>query len=103
MNCSCAATLRWLCDHGAPHACAQRKARRAEINWTEADWLRHFDEEERLFCPRLPFPVAQKIRDDHARFRAQLRASGKLDLEEMRQHAALEDKWSNYLFSRDRD
>jgi hypothetical protein len=102
MRCSCSATLRWLCEHGARHACAQRKEQRAELHWSAEDWLEHFDEEERLFCPRLPAPVAAKIREDHRRFRAQIRASGQVDLREMSDHAALEDKWASYLKARER-
>lgn len=102
MRCSCSATLRWLCEHGAAHACAQRKEQRAEIHWSAEDWLEHFAEEERLFCPRLPAPVARRIEDDHRRFRAQLRATGQVDLREMSAHAALEDQWASYLKNRAR-
>lgn len=102
MQCSCSATLRWLCEHGAPHACAQRKAQRAEAHWTAGDWLAHFDEEERIFCPRLPPGVAQRIRDDHKRFRAQIRVYGRIDMAQMADHAALEDQWAARLASRTR-
>lgn len=102
MQCSCSATLRWLCRRGARHACVQRKAERAEAHWSAADWLAHFDEEERLFCPLLPPDVAQRIRDDHKRFRAQIRVYGRVDMAQMKEHAQLEDRWADRLFARER-
>ena len=97
MLCACSKTLAWLCQHGGSHSCAQKSKQRGEQVWTSADWLRHFDEEERLFCPYLPAAVADRIRADHARFRGQLRAHGRVDMLEMRDHAALEDEWATVL------
>jgi hypothetical protein len=101
-NCNCTKALSFLVRLGAIHT-ARMHAAKAAINpnrWMPEDWYAHMDEEERLFFPLLPEPVAAQLIEEHHQFDRELKIYGRITSDTiLEQHSAAEDAWAEYLMT----
>lgn len=93
-GCSCGVAIKRLVELGAPHAKRMHLAGIPESNWSVADWLTHFSEEEKYLFPLFPNYVRRMLTTHHVTFRRQLRAFGRVDASLMRRHASIEDTFA---------
>lgn len=93
-ECPCKKTMRILLKLGAKHAAAMHRNPVAE--WSIADWLMHFAEEEEILIPLLrkayAFAEADKILEEHRIFRKQVQLYGRMFGPALRRHGLYEDR-----------
>jgi len=88
--CKCIVMMEILTKLGAVHAAAMHRQGAKISDWSNADWLTHFQEEEKYVLPLLPPDVAKYIFDEHEALRAQIKVFGKI------KNDALLDEHSDY-------
>lgn len=93
MACSCKVMAKVLERLGAKHAAKMHRELGSGHEWSNEDWLLHFDEEERYVLPYLPKPIADRIYLEHEIMRAQIKIYGKITNKKLLdEHAQLEDR-----------
>lgn len=88
--CKCIVMMEILTKLGAVHAAAMHRKGGSPSDWSNADWLTHFQEEEVYVLPLLPPDVAKHIFDEHEAMRAQIKVFGAI------KNDALLDEHSKY-------
>lgn len=101
-SCNCPQAITLLMRIGAPVS-AQMHAAEAEkstTEWTTQDWLCHMREEEERLFPLLPPLVAEKLAQDHNRFRMELSIYGDIkSVTLLGMHFDSEEEWCQALLS----
>lgn len=93
MACTCKMMAKVLERLGAKHAAKMHRELDSGREWSNEDWLLHFDEEERFVLPHLPKPIADRIYLEHEIMRAQIKIYGKITNKKLLEgHAQLEDR-----------
>lgn len=92
-GCSCAFTLGWLANQGAPHAQRMRREKKPEGAWSTNDVLTHLDEEEHHFKGKMRADRYAAILRHHAIIRNQIKNFKQVNQQFFKYHAELEDKW----------
>ena len=99
-SCNCPKALTLLVHLGAIHAARMHAAdaEKSPSHWSTEDWDQHFREEEDLFFPLLPEPVAAQLLEEHQQFRMEMGIYGAIKAEALlSQHFHAEEQWAEYL------
>lgn len=99
-GCSCAFTLAWLAEQGAPHAQRMRREKKAEGSWSNEDVLAHLAEEEIHFKGKMRSDRYATVVLHHAIVRNQIRDFKQVNQKFFKYHAELEDKWVREMVER---